>query len=222
MFKALLQWKGRQSEYQKTLGLVISLDLSSNSLTGEIPDQITSLLALVALNLSKNSLTGRIPEDIGLLTRLDFLDLSRNNLVGAIPSSLSQLSNLGVLDLSFNNLSGRIPKSTQLQSFDVSSYAGNPALCGVPLPTICPGDKPRAGRQEDVAEEEDDEEKLITRGFYLSIVVGFVFGFWVFCGSLIVIDSWRHAYFKFFNIVKDQVLLQVELTLSQLRRRTPT
>ncbi|XP_022019089.1 receptor-like protein EIX2 [Helianthus annuus] len=107
VFKVLLQWKGRQSEYQKTLGLVLSLDLSSNSLTGEIPDQIA---ALVALNLSRNSLTGRIPEHAGHLKRLDFLDLSRNNLVGGIPSSLSQLTNLGVLDLSFNDLSGRIPK----------------------------------------------------------------------------------------------------------------
>ncbi|KAJ0681441.1 putative non-specific serine/threonine protein kinase [Helianthus annuus] len=107
VFKVLLQWKGRQSEYQKTLGLVVSLDLSSNSLTGEIPDQIA---ALVALNLSRNSLTGRIPEHAGHLKRLDFLDLSRNNLVGGIPSSLSQLTNLGVLDLSFNDLSGRIPK----------------------------------------------------------------------------------------------------------------
>ncbi|KAI3821671.1 hypothetical protein L1987_09240 [Smallanthus sonchifolius] len=111
VFKALLQWKGRKSEYQKTLGLVVSLDLSSNRLTGEIPGEITSLLGLVALNLSRNSLTGAVPEGVGQLRRLDFLDLSRNQLVGGVPVSLSQLSNLGVLDLSFNNLSGRIPKS---------------------------------------------------------------------------------------------------------------
>ncbi|CAH1428089.1 unnamed protein product [Lactuca virosa] len=37
VFKVLLQWKGRQSEYQNTLRLVVSVDLSSNRLTGEIP-----------------------------------------------------------------------------------------------------------------------------------------------------------------------------------------
>nr|GFD17008.1 receptor-like protein EIX2 [Tanacetum cinerariifolium] len=165
VFKALLQWKGRQSEYQKTLGLVVSIDLSSNKLIGEIPSEITSLLALVALNLSRNSLTGPIPQDIG---QLDFLDLSRNDLVNGIPTSFSQLSNLGSLDLSFNNLSGRIPTSTQLQSFDVSSYAGNSALCGAPLPNRCLGDdEPRSSKNEDVTEQESNDN-LINKDFYVS------------------------------------------------------
>ncbi|KAI3729911.1 hypothetical protein L6452_18583 [Arctium lappa] len=219
VFKALLQWKGRQSEYQKTLGLVTSLDLSSNRLIGEIPGEITSLLALIALNLSRNTLTGPVPEDIGRLRRLDFLDLSRNNLVGGIPTSLSLLSNLGVLDLSFNNLSGRIPKSTQLQSFDVSSYTGNPALCGVPLPDGCPGDEPSGGN-EDVAEQDSDDDKLTSNGFYVSIVVGFAFGFWGVCGPLVLKDSWRHAFFGFLNAVKDRVLVALEIRFARLLNRT--
>lgn len=200
VFKVLLQWKGRQSEYQKTLGLVVSLDLSSNRLTGEIPREITSLSALVALNLSRNTLTGQIPQEIGQLRRLDFLDLSRNDLVGEIPSSLSHLSNLGVLDLSFNNLSGRIPKATQLQSFDIFSYIGNPALCGVPLPNGCPDDEPGATSRH---QDQESNDKLISKGVYVSIVVGFAFGFWGFCGSLLLRDSWRRSYFGFFNIHKD-------------------
>ncbi|KVH87552.1 receptor-like protein EIX2 [Cynara cardunculus var. scolymus] len=219
VFKALLQWKGRQSEYQKTLGLVTSLDLSSNRLTGEIPGEITSLLALIALNLSRNTLTGPVPEDIGRLRRLDFLDLSRNDLIGGIPTSLSQLSNLGVLDLSFNNLSGRIPKSTQLQSFDVSSYTGNPTLCGVPLPDGCPGDHPSRGN-EDVDEQESDDDKLTRNGFYVSIVVGFAFGFWGVCGPLVLKDSWRHAFCKFVNAVNDRVLVTLETSFARLRNQT--
>ncbi|KAK9063927.1 hypothetical protein SSX86_017799 [Deinandra increscens subsp. villosa] len=223
MFKETLQWKGRQSEYRNTLGLVVSLDLSSNRLTGEIPDQITSLLGLVAVNLSRNSLTGPIPEHVGLLRWLDFLDLSRNHLAGGIPLSLSQLSNLGVLDVSFNNLSGRIPKSTQLQSFDMSSYTGNPTLCGVPLLNECPGDGDgtRGGRQEDIEEVEDDG-KWISNGFYVSIVIGFVFGFWGLCGSLLVSDSWRHGYFGFLKMVKDKTIVTVEISFARLYRRTPT
>ncbi|MBA0753631.1 hypothetical protein Gogos_020105, partial [Gossypium gossypioides] len=42
-FKALLVLKGREDEYGSTLGLVISMDLSVNSLTGEIPKEIGSL-----------------------------------------------------------------------------------------------------------------------------------------------------------------------------------
>ncbi|KAK9073474.1 hypothetical protein SSX86_007798 [Deinandra increscens subsp. villosa] len=218
VFKALLQWKGKQSEYRKTLGLVVSLDLSSNRLTGEIPDQITSLVALVAVNLSRNSLTGPIPEHIGLLRRLDFLDLSRNHLVGGVPVSLSQLSNLGVLDLSFNNLSGRIPKSTQLQSFDMSSYAGNPSLCGAPLPNGCPGDSDglKGGSEND--DDKEDDGKLISSGFYVSVVVGFAFGFWGLCGSLLVSDSWRHEYFEFLKMVKDQALVRVEISFSRFHK----
>ncbi|XP_023750083.1 receptor-like protein EIX2 [Lactuca sativa] len=221
VFKALLQWKGRQSEYQKTLGLVVSLDLSSNRLTGEIPSEITSLSALIALNLSRNSLIGSIPKDIGRLRQLDFLDLSRNDLLGGIPTSLSELSNLGVLDLSFNNLSGRIPKGTQLQSFDVSSYAGNLALCGVPLKNVCPGDETNSGNPDGVTEQKsDDDDKIINKGFIFGIVAGFAFGFWGFYGSLVLKESWRHAYYGFLNVVKDWVLLRVELTLARLRRRT--
>ncbi|KAJ9546629.1 hypothetical protein OSB04_019172 [Centaurea solstitialis] len=221
VFKALLQWKGRQSEYQKTLGLVTSLDLSSNRLTGEIPREITSLAGLVALNLSRNTLTGPVPNDIGRLRRLDFLDLSRNDLFGGIPTSLSLLSNLGVLDLSFNNLSGRIPKGTQLQSFDVSSFAGNPALCGVPLLEECSGDEPHGGGNDDFAERESDDDDEVTRnGFYVSIVVGFAFGFWGVCGSLVVKSSWRYAFFGFLSAVKDRVSVTLETSFARLRNRT--
>ncbi|PWA41729.1 Leucine-rich repeat-containing protein [Artemisia annua] len=187
VFKALLQWKGRQSEYQKTLGLVVSIDLSSNKLSGEIPSEITSLLALVALNLSRNSLTGPIPQDIGQLRRLDFLDLSRNDL---------------------------------LQSFDVSSYAGNPTLCGVPLPNRCLGDdEPRSSKDKDVTEEEFDDN-LINKDFYVSIVVGFAIGFWGLCGSLILKDSWRHAYFRLFDTVRDRILVTMETSFARIQRRT--
>ncbi|CAI7836725.1 unnamed protein product, partial [Closterium sp. NIES-54] len=39
-------------------------DLSSNSLTGSIPDSITALRALGYLNLRKNNLTGPIPDSL--------------------------------------------------------------------------------------------------------------------------------------------------------------
>ncbi|RVW80347.1 LRR receptor-like serine/threonine-protein kinase GSO2 [Vitis vinifera] len=59
--------KGRALEYYNTLYLVNSLDLSNNSLSGEIPIELTSLLKLGTLNLSSNNLGGNIPEKIGNL-----------------------------------------------------------------------------------------------------------------------------------------------------------
>ncbi|ONI23076.1 hypothetical protein PRUPE_2G168800 [Prunus persica] len=71
--EASLTWKGVSSKYKSTLGLVKSIDLSSNKLTGEIPSEITDLVGLVSLNLSRNQLTGQIPPRIGMLQELDFL-----------------------------------------------------------------------------------------------------------------------------------------------------
>ncbi|RVX06899.1 putative LRR receptor-like serine/threonine-protein kinase IRK [Vitis vinifera] len=59
--------KGRALEYYNTLYLVNSLDLSNNSLSGEIPIELTSLLKLGTLNSSSNNLGGNIPEKIGNL-----------------------------------------------------------------------------------------------------------------------------------------------------------
>ncbi|XP_071704080.1 receptor-like protein EIX2 [Rutidosis leptorrhynchoides] len=220
VFKVLLQWKGKETTYQKTLGLVVSLDLSSNRLIGEIPGEIMSLLSLIALNLSRNGLTGPIPKDIGQLRWLDFLDLSRNNLIGVIPTSLSQLSNLGVLDLSSNNLAGRIPRSTQLQSFNAASYIGNPALCGLPLPNECPGDEATSSKPRDEGiVEQEYEDKLISKGFFVSIAVGFAFGVLGFYGSLALIDSWRYAFFGFFTVVGNWVLVTIEIIFIKIQRR---
>ncbi|KAI9073548.1 hypothetical protein K1719_044496 [Acacia pycnantha] len=131
---ATLIWKGKESKYQSILGLVKSIDLSSNMLIGEIPSELMDLVGLVSLNISRNMFSGQIPANIGQLKSLDFLDLSRNHLSGHIPSVLSQIDRLSVMDLSYNNLSGEIPHGTQLQSFDPFAYMGNAHLCGAPLP----------------------------------------------------------------------------------------
>ncbi|WKA06768.1 hypothetical protein VitviT2T_024653 [Vitis vinifera] len=108
--RALVKWKGREFEYKSTLGLVKSIDFSSNKLSGEIPEEVIDLVELVSLNLSRNNLTRLIPARIGQLKSLEVLDLSQNQLFGEIPASLVEISDLSVLDLSDNNLSGKIPQ----------------------------------------------------------------------------------------------------------------
>ncbi|KAH9803412.1 hypothetical protein KPL71_001753 [Citrus sinensis] len=67
---------------------------------------------------------------------LESIDFSLNQLSGEIPQSMSSLKFLNHLNLSNNNLTGKIPSSTQLQSFDASSFSGND-LCRAPLSGNC-------------------------------------------------------------------------------------
>ncbi|CAN0863410.1 Receptor-like protein EIX2 [Linum grandiflorum] len=127
------------TNFSAMVNYVRSLDLSWNNFSGEIPKQITSLAALNYLNLSHNSLSGAIPQDLAAMESLESLDLSENQLVGEIPAGMASLTFLNHLNLSYNNLSGRIPSSTQLQSFDPSSFVGNKGLCGSPLNASCIG-----------------------------------------------------------------------------------
>ena len=64
---------------------MVTIDLSSNRISGEIPDAVGDLNSLVLLNLSNNMLYGKIPSSLGKLSNLEALDLSLNNLSGKIP-----------------------------------------------------------------------------------------------------------------------------------------
>ncbi|CAL2241717.1 unnamed protein product [Prunus armeniaca] len=213
--EASLIWKGVRSKYKSTLGLVKSIDLSSNKLIGEIPNEITDLVGLVSLNLSRNQLTGQIPPRIGMLQELDSLDLSRNQINGRIPNSLSRIDRIGYLDLSENDLSGKIPIGTQLQSFSPSSYGGNPLLCGLPLLRTCDEDK--EGPRQTVLVNQDDQDGLITQGFYISLGLGFAIGFWGVFGTLLFNRSCRYTYFNFWACFTDWLYVKAEI----IRQRAP-
>ncbi|XP_059458237.1 putative leucine-rich repeat receptor-like serine/threonine-protein kinase At2g19230 [Corylus avellana] len=69
---------------------IISLNLSSSKLAGEIAASFSNLKALQSLDLSYNDLTGPFPEFFAQLTYLNTLDLSGNKLTGSIPEALVQ------------------------------------------------------------------------------------------------------------------------------------
>jgi hypothetical protein len=197
-------WKGVQQMFKNNgLLLIKSIDLSSNHFSHEIPTEITDLLELVSLNLSRNNLTGEIPSSIGKLVLLEFLDLSRNQLISSIPSSLVKIDRLTMLDLSHNYLSGRIPTSTQLQSFNISSYEDNLDLCGQPLENLC------TNKGEPIEKIQEDEDLFLSRGFYISTAFGFFIGFTGIFGSILLNRPWRHAYFKFLNSLSDIIYVMV-------------
>ncbi|CAD5183939.1 unnamed protein product, partial [Musa acuminata subsp. malaccensis] len=188
--------KGQDLHYLKcSMKLMKSLDLSNNSLIGEIPKGIGDLAGLKNLNLSRNYLQGKIPWEIGGMKSLESLDLSINDLYGSIPESLSALYFLSYLNLSYNNLSGMIPSGRQLQTLnDPSIYMGNADLCGPPTSKSCFDNKTT---QIDIQEHEKEISDWLW--FYISMVLGFVMGFWIFCGILFLKDAWRHAYFHFID-----------------------
>ncbi|CAL9049292.1 unnamed protein product [Musa banksii] len=211
----LLTIKGSTAEYTTILWLVTSIDLSNNHLSGEIPKELTKLLGLRFLNLSGNHLTGRIPEKIGDMKQLESLDLSMNSLTGEIPSSFSAMNFLDYLNLSYNNLSGKIPTSGQLSTFGSWSYVGNKDLCGTPLPDCPVYQTPPDARVK-------DDEKLDKLLEYTSIVVGFVVGFWLFMGTLIMKQAIRFAFFRRIDKTIDWIYVQFAVKLAKLKSKWQT
>ncbi|XP_052723502.1 receptor-like protein EIX2 isoform X3 [Vigna angularis] len=204
--KAFLMWKGSEQIFKThELFLLRSIDLSSNNFLEEIPMEIENLVELISLNLSRNNFSEKIPSNIGNLKSLEFLDLSRNQFVGSIPQSLAQIDRLTVLDLSHNHLSGVIPTSTQLQSFNISSYEDNLNLCGLPLKKLCNDDGLSQEPQESVIEIH--EHSLFDHEFYISMALGFTISFWIVFGSILFNRSWRYAYFKFCNHLIDDIYM---------------
>ncbi|KAM3747475.1 hypothetical protein ACB098_05G038100 [Castanea mollissima] len=79
---------------------IISLNLSSSNLTGEIVTSFSNLKAMQSLDLSYNDLTGLLPEFLSELPNLNTLNVSGNNLTGSVPEALLQKFRDGKLALS--------------------------------------------------------------------------------------------------------------------------
>ncbi|KAM1109028.1 hypothetical protein ACFX19_008588 [Malus domestica] len=90
---------------------------------------------------------------------------------------------------------------------------GNPSLCGIPLSTKCPEDDTFSAKDAK-DKNEDGNDKL---WLYVSVVLGFIVGFWGVCGPLILKTSWRYAYFQFFDGLKDKVALVIVLKVAHFK-----
>ncbi|RHN51146.1 putative non-specific serine/threonine protein kinase, Polygalacturonase [Medicago truncatula] len=99
------------------------LDLSSNGITGTLPD-LSAFTSLKTLDLSSNQLSGEIPGGSSLPYQLEHLSIASNTLEGVIPKSFwTNACKLKSLDLSYNRFSGTLPDLSIflfLEMFDIS------------------------------------------------------------------------------------------------------
>ncbi|CAN1813675.1 Receptor-like protein EIX2 [Linum perenne] len=191
------------------------LDLSHNYLNGTLPECVANLTAMVS---AAHNTSGTIhlfagqsysfPDSQLLVTKgqlLDYstilnyvrnLDLSRNNLSGEIPKQITSLKALKYLNLSHNSFS--VPSSTQLQSFDSSSFTGNRELCGPPLGLNC-------SIQSGFKDGEEDDKEFAFHWSSGSVFIGFVAGFWAVVGTFVLNQESRKTYFEFVDLMGNKL-----------------
>ncbi|TYG46428.1 hypothetical protein ES288_D11G255800v1 [Gossypium darwinii] len=109
------------------------VDLSGNTISGDISVMENWEASLVVLNLSSNKLSGSL-SNLSHFEDLNTLNLRNNSLTGALPPLLVTSPRLSVVELSFNQLTGPIPgsffTSTILKSLNLS---GNHLSGVIPL-----------------------------------------------------------------------------------------
>lgn len=111
------------------------MDFSRNNFSGVIAPEISRCKSLSFIDLSANQFSGEIPTEITGMKILNYLNLSRNHLSGSIPALVAKMESLTSVDFSYNNLSGLVPNTGPFNSFNHSSFQGNPNLCGPYLGT---------------------------------------------------------------------------------------
>nr|GMD78930.1 receptor-like protein 12 [Ipomoea batatas] len=205
------------------------LDFSNNNFSMIPLDFADQIPNANFFSIAKNRVSGKISTSWCRAASLEVLDLSHNALHGTIPSCLVQnnsnlvvvnlrgnhlseiLTFLEVLNLSYNHLVGRIPRSTQLDTFDASSFMGNKGLCGFQINVSCTGiDEPASP-----IPESEEKESTHHVDIYISVALGFVAGLGGIFVPLLLSSKWR----SYYNKMIDGILLKLFFQRGQGRRK---
>nr|GEU89827.1 leucine-rich repeat protein [Tanacetum cinerariifolium] len=184
------------------------LNFENNNFSGGIPRTLSSLYNLQSLTMRGNKLLGRLPDSLMNLMNLNILQLGGNKLVGSIPTWLGrELSFLTLVNLRSNKFGGIVPTeicnlvyvqildlADNNLSFNESNFFDN-QLYGAPLADRCMEVKVTGTNNN----EKDDGSHGADWDLVISMVLGFIVGFWVIVAPLIVSKSWRNGYFRFLS-----------------------
>ncbi|XP_048433256.1 receptor-like protein 11 [Pyrus x bretschneideri] len=85
--------------------------LSSNNISGAIPESVCNASFLQVLDFSNNSISGTIPQCLSAISTLAVLNLRRNKFSGAVPDKFPRSCSVKTLDLNGNHIAGPFPKS---------------------------------------------------------------------------------------------------------------
>nr|XP_043638587.1 phytosulfokine receptor 1 [Erigeron canadensis] len=105
---------------------LVRLDVSSNRISGEIPDFFGSFPYLNYFIAHSNNLSGRIPRSLSNSPTISSVNLRNNSLDGSIDFNCLTMVNLSSLDLGTNNFSGTIPANlASCQKLKALNFARN-------------------------------------------------------------------------------------------------
>ncbi|KAJ4717981.1 Protein kinase family protein [Melia azedarach] len=128
-------WDGLNCSYgDGNAPRIVSLNLSSSGLTGEIAAYFANLTSIQYLDLSYNSLSGEVPDFLSKLPSLKVLNLRRNKLSGSLPDELMKRSKNGLLTLSVDenpNICLSTACKTKKDNFVIPIVASVAALSGI-------------------------------------------------------------------------------------------
>ena len=108
--------------------------MSSNNLSGTIPEFIGFLPDLRIGNFASNTFTGSISNALGQLTSLEELRIADNFFTGNIPIQLLRLTDLQVFTFDNNDLTGTLPVDFCGVSYDFEVLRAD---CSEILCTCC-------------------------------------------------------------------------------------
>ncbi|GMY04979.1 putative RING-H2 finger protein ATL21A [Fagus crenata] len=74
-------------------------------------------------------------------------------------------------------------------------------------------------KEENQGIQKEEQDGFEIPSFYLSMGLGFITGFWIFWGSLLLNRSWRHTYIRFLDNMNDKIYVMVAVGANKLRRK---
>jgi len=94
--------------YSSTLRV---LKLNKNRLTGPMPEALAAVSGLCILNLAQNGLSGPLPDNLDAMASIQVLHLTQNRFNGTLTPAIGSLTELVIMNLDYNEFEGSLPSS---------------------------------------------------------------------------------------------------------------